>query len=340
MKEFIIEENEAGQRFDKYLAKLLREAPKSFFYKMLRKKNITLNGKKATGNEKLQKGDAVKLFLSDETFGKFAGNTQVERAYCQLDIIYEDKDIVVINNPAGMLSQPADDGTPSLVEYLIGYLLQKGDLTEEQLQTFRPSVCNRLDRNTSGMVCAGKSLAGLQFLSEIFHDRTLHKYYLCLVKGKIEKKSHIKGWLHKDQKTNKVTVSREKIPDSLAIETGYRPLGNNGRVTLLEVELLTGRTHQIRAHLSSIEHPLLGDGKYGDREFNRQYTGEGVKYQLLHAYKLVIPQTGQTFTAPVPELFYHIITEEHLEEAYHENLERNMGLRQDDHTGGDRCDNH
>lgn len=122
-----------------------------------------------------------------------------------------------------------------------------------------------------------------------------------------------------------MTVSREKIPDSLAIETGYRPLGNNGRVTLLEVELLTGRTHQIRAHLSSIEHPLLGDGKYGDREFNRQYTGEGVKYQLLHAYKLVIPQTGQTFTAPVPELFYHIITEEHLEEAYHENLERNMG---------------
>lgn len=139
MKEFIIEENEAGQRFDKYLAKLLKEAPKSFFYKMLRKKNITLNGKKATGNEKLLKGDTIKLFLSDETFDKFAGSTQIARAYCELDIIYEDADIIIINKPAGMLSQPADDGESSLVEYLIGYLLKKGELTEEQLnfQTIR-----------------------------------------------------------------------------------------------------------------------------------------------------------------------------------------------------------
>ena len=200
MKELIIKENEAGQRFDKYLAKVLKEAPKSFFYKMLRKKNITLNGKKATGNEKLLEGDTVKFFLSDETFEKFAGNTQVPRAYCRLDVVYEDKDIIIINKPAGMLSQPADDGQPSLVEYVTGYLLKKGELTEEQLKTFRPSVCNRLDRNTSGLVCAGKSLAGLQFLSGIFHDRSLHKYYLCLVKGRLEKGEHIKGYLHKNQK--------------------------------------------------------------------------------------------------------------------------------------------
>ena len=136
MKEFIIEENEAGQRFDKYLAKLLREAPKSFFYKMLRKKNITLNGKKATGNEKLLKGDTIKLFLSDETFDKFAGSSQAARAYCELDIVYEDPDIIIINKPAGMLSQPADDGEPSLVEYLTGYLLKKGDL---QKNSSKPS---------------------------------------------------------------------------------------------------------------------------------------------------------------------------------------------------------
>ena len=283
MKEFIIEENEAGQRFDKYLAKLLKEAPKSFFYKMLRKKNITLNGKKATGNEKLLKGDTIKLFLSDETFDKFAGSTQVARAYCELDIIYEDADIIIINKPAGMLSQPADDGEPSLVEYLIGYLLKKGELTEEQLKTFKPSVCNRLDRNTSGMVCAGKSLAGLQFLSRIFHDRTLHKYYLCLVKGKLDKPAHIKGYLHKDKKNNKVTVSKQEFPDSLPIETAYRPIDSNGKMTLLEVELITGRTHQIRAHLGSIGHPLLGDAKYGDRDFNRAYTKFGVRNQLLHA---------------------------------------------------------
>ena len=304
MKEFIIEENEAGQRFDKYLAKLLREAPKSFFYKMLRKKNITLNGKKATGNEKLLKGDTIKLFLSDETFDKFAGSSQAARAYCELDIVYEDPDIIIINKPAGMLSQPADDGEPSLVEYLTGYLLKKGDLTEEQLKTFRPSVCNRLDRNTSGMVCAGKSLAGLQFLSRIFHDRTLHKYYICLTKGKIEKPDHIRGYLHKDKKTNKVIVSRQEFKDSLPIETKYCPLGSNGKITLLEVELITGRTHQIR---------------------------HGVRHQLLHAYRLVIPETDQTFVAPAPELFCKIIKEENLEEAYHENLERNMGLRKNDH---------
>ena len=298
MKEFIIEENEAGQRFDKYLAKLLREAPKSFFYKMLRKKNITLNGKKATGNEKLLKGDTIKLFLSDETFDKFAGSSQAARAYCELDIVYEDPDIIIINKPAGMLSQPADDGEPSLVEYLTGYLLKKGDLTEEQLKTFRPSVCNRLDRNTSGMVCAGKSLAGLQFLSRIFHDRTLHKYYICLTKGKIEKPDHIRGYLHKDKKTNKVIVSRQEFKDSLPIETKYRP---------------------------------LGDTKYGDSEFNKQYIRHGVRHQLLHAYRLVIPETDQTFVAPAPELFCKIIKEENLEEAYHENLERNMGLRKNDH---------
>ena len=331
MKEFIIEENEAGQRFDKYLAKLLREAPKSFFYKMLRKKNITLNGKKATGNEKLLKGDTIKLFLSDETFDKFAGSSQAARAYCELDIVYEDPDIIIINKPAGMLSQPADDGEPSLVEYLTGYLLKKGDLTEEQLKTFRPSVCNRLDRNTSGMVCAGKSLAGLQFLSRIFHDRTLHKYYICLTKGKIEKPDHIRGYLHKDKKTNKVIVSRQEFKDSLPIETKYRPLGSNGKITLLEVELITGRTHQIRAHLAGTGHPLLGDTKYGDSEFNKQYIRHGVRHQLLHAYRLVIPETDQTFVAPAPELFCKIIKEENLEEAYHENLERNMGLRKNDH---------
>ena len=205
------------------------------------------------------------------------------------------------------------------------------NITEEQLKTFRPSVCNRLDRNTSGMVCAGKSLAGLQFLSRIFHHRTLHKYYICLTKGKIEKPDHIRGYLHKDKKTNKVIVSRQEFKDSLPIETKYRPLGSNGKITLLEVELITGRTHQIRAHLAGTGHPLLGDTKYGDSEFNKQYIRHGVRHQLLHAYRLVIPETDQTFVAPAPELFCKIIKEENLEEAYHENLERNMGLRKNDH---------
>lgn len=330
MRQFVIEENEAGQRFDKYLAKLMKEAPKSFFYKMLRKKNITLNGKKAAGNEKLTVGDTVKLFLSDETFEKFAGDIHVESAVCDLDIVYEDEDILIINKPVGMLSQPADTKDASLVEYVIGYLLKSGAVNDETLKTFKPSVCNRLDRNTSGMVCAGKSLAGLQFLSELFHDRTLHKYYLCLVKGVIKEEKYIKGYLQKDKKCNKVTVSNEKLKDSLPIETGYRPLGSNGQVTLLEVALVTGRTHQIRAHLAGIGHPIVGDEKYGSHTFNRSYLEKyELKSQLLHAHKMTFPEiegefermTGKTFTAPVPEVFRKIIREEQLEESYYENLE-------------------
>ena len=283
MKEFIINENEAGQRFDKYLAKLLREAPKSFFYKMMRKKNITLNGKKATGNEKLFSGDHVKLFLSDETFEKFSGNDSAPRAHYALDIIYEDENILLINKPAGMLSQPADDGTPSLVEYLTGYLLKNGSLTENDLRTFRPSVCNRLDRNTSGLIAAGKSLSGLQELSGMFKSRELHKYYLCLVEGVLKEERYIKGYLAKDKKSNKVTIYKQEKENALPVETKYYPLGTNGTRTLLKVELITGRAHQIRAHLASEGHSIVGDPKYGkadkklkDLSGQNQYLPEGI----------------------------------------------------------------
>ena len=305
MKEFIINENEAGQRFDKYLAKLLREAPKSFFYKMMRKKNITLNGKKATGNEKLFSGDHVKLFLSDETFEKFSGNDSAPRAHYALDIIYEDENILLINKPAGMLSQPADDGTPSLVEYLTGYLLKNGSLTENDLRTFRPSVCNRLDRNTSGLIAAGKSLSGLQELSGMFKSRELHKYYLA-----------------KDKKSNKVTIYKQEQENALPVETKYYPLGNNGTRTLLKVELITGRAHQIRAHLASEGHSIVGDPKYGKAD-------KKLKGQLLHSFRMEFPSmkgslsylSGKVFTAPLPEIFLRTLKEEKLEESYYENLE-------------------
>ncbi|MDO4305209.1 MAG: RluA family pseudouridine synthase [Eubacteriales bacterium] len=345
MKQFIINENEAGQRFDKYLAKLLKEAPKSFFYKMMRKKNITLNGKKATGSEKLAPGDEVKLFLSEETFGKFAGNTEVAKAVCRLDIIYEDEHILLVNKPAGMLSQPSDSGEPSLVEYVIGYLLEKGEITKETLKTFKPAVCNRLDRNTSGIVAAGKSLAGLQELSALFHDRAIHKDYLCLVQGVIKNENYIKGYLHKDAKCNKVVVYDSGMEESLPIETSYTPWGDNGSVTLLRVRLITGRTHQIRAHLAGTGHPLAGDGKYGREAFNRSFREKySLKHQLLHAYRLEFPEmkgklgnlSGRIFTASLPQNFFHIIQEEDLEESYYENLERTVGICKDDHHCGDR----
>ena len=324
MKEFQIRDNEAGQRFDKYLSKLLRNAPKSFFYKMLRKKNITLNGKKATGNEKLEAGDQVKLFLSDETFDKFSQQDKAARAVTTLDVLYEDADVLLINKPAGMLSQPDDTKEPSMVEYVIGYLLEKGELTEEELWTFRPSVCNRLDKNTSGIIAAGKSLVGLQELSELFHDRTVHKEYLCIVKGVLHEKKHIKGYLYKDTKQNKVAIYKQKQTEAQPIETVYEPLEDNGEVTLLKVGLITGRTHQIRAHLASEGHPLAGDTKYGQDAFNRRYREKyQLKHQLLHAFRLSFPDgmegrlsdlSGKCFRAPLPAQFERIIKEEKLGE--------------------------
>ena len=192
MRELVISKYEAGQRFDKFLAKYMELAPKSFFYKMMRKKNITLNGKKAAGNEKLEKGDTVKLFLSEETIEGF--REKKKRAVhtgAKLDILYEDEQVMLINKPAGMLSQKAEKGDISMVEHLISHLLDTGEVTEEMLKTFRPSLCNRLDRNTSGIVAAGKTLQGLQMLSGLFKERTLHKYYLCIVKGVIKKKNRM-----------------------------------------------------------------------------------------------------------------------------------------------------
>lgn len=183
MQEIIISANEAGQRFDKLLGKYLNEAPKSFIYKMLRKKNIVLNGKKATGNEKLELGDHVKLFLADETIEKFS-KVKIQKTNTRLDILYEDENILLINKPVGMLSQKATKKDESLIEHVISYLLDTNQLEKAALRSFKPSVCNRLDRNTSGLVVAGKSLAGLQKMGALFKERTMKKYYRCLVVGR------------------------------------------------------------------------------------------------------------------------------------------------------------
>lgn len=326
MREIMIQENEAGQRLDKYLSKYLNQAPKSFLYKMLRKKNIVLNGKKAAGGEMLQLHDVVRLYLAEETIEKFSEKElAIHRRL--LDIIYEDSHILLVNKPSGMLSQKALPEDVSLVEYIIGYLLDTKCLTSEDLRAFRPSVCNRLDRNTSGIVAAGKSLAGLQFLSRLFQERTLHKYYLCLTNGVITQGAYIKGYLQKDEKCNKVEVRSEAFGDASLIETEYIPLKDNGRITLLKVRLITGRTHQIRSHLSSIGHPIIGDTKYGDAEINRYYRDKyRINHQVLHAYELEMPAiegefsylSHQIFKAELPKAFKHILAGEDIEESQHE----------------------
>ena len=316
MRSITVNKNEAGQRLDKLLSKYLNLAGKGFLYKMMRKKNIVLNGKKCDGSEKLSEGDEIKLFLADETIEKFSEVKVQKVKKTKLDIIYEDDHVLLINKPSGMLSQKAKEQDESLVEYLIDYLLDSEKLTKEDLRSFRPSVCNRLDRNTSGLVAAGCSLAGLQKLSAMFKDRSLHKYYLCVVSGSVREKKRIEGFLKKDEKTNQVTISQKELPDSAPICTEYEPLMETGTYTLLKVTLITGRTHQIRAHLASIGHPIVGDAKYGNvrvnEEAKRQYH---IRSQMLHSWKLVFPQmeeplahlSGKSFTAPLSGEFKKVL---------------------------------
>ena len=319
MREISIQKNEAGQRMDKFLAKYLNKAPKSFFYKMMRKKNIVLNGKKCTGNEKLKQGDSIKLFFSDETIEKFSAGTYAipkKEKINMLPIIYEDEQVLLMNKPVGVLSQKAKDSDVSAVEILINYLMETDQLSKEQFRTFHPSICNRLDRNTSGILVAGKTLPALQEMNRFFKERTIAKYYRCLVKGRVIKnEEYIKGYLVKDQKTNKVSITKKKTEEGVPIETEYCVIQSNDEVSLLEVHLITGKTHQIRAHLASIGHPIIGDYKYGDKQINEMYRqAYGLKSQLLHAYRLEMPSSNgslaylndKKFVAELPDKFIKI----------------------------------
>ena len=306
MKEFIIQKNEENQRFDKYLKNLLPNASSSFLYKMMRKKNIVINKKKVEGNEKLIAGDVVSIFLSDETFEKFHVNIEeLKKEYDALKalslkglkIVYEDDEMIVADKPYNMLSQKASDKDLSANEYLLAYMINKGELTFEEYQTFRPSVVNRLDRNTTGLLLFGKTLKALQQLGEGIRERSIEKYYRAVVAGELKEELELKGYLLKDEKTNKVSFYKEQVEGSDYIETGVKPIQSKNDLTLVEIHLVTGKTHQIRLHLSTIGHPILGDMKYGDAKINKKYyESHKVNHQLLHAYRLEFPD-GKIVTA-------------------------------------------
>lgn len=322
MRELQITKAEEHQRLDKYLKKYFDMAPQSFVYKMLRKKNIKLNRKKAEGNELLQDGDSIQLFLAEDTINGFRKEKKAVAKVPFPEIVYEDAHLLFVNKPAGLLTQKSVPSDLSLVDEILYYLQETGGFDAAHA-TQKPSVCNRLDRNTSGLVLAGKDLAGLQFLSDALKKRTLKKEYLCIVHGVMSGPLHLKGYLAKDEKTNKVTVRKDSFAGSSAVETYFTPLMDNGQLTLVKADLITGKTHQIRSHLASAGYPIVGDTKYGDAgcnaKFGRKYR---LKRQLLHARYVTFPEidgifsylSGKSFAAALPADFERCMTGEHLHE--------------------------
>lgn len=285
MKEINISSQQQGQRLDKYLMKYMNKAPKSFIYKMLRKKNIKLNGKKAVGNEMLSTGDNIKLFLSDDTIHSFMSEKNVKPVNIDFKIIYEDENIIICNKPSGLICHPdINNKDNTLNDQLLYYLYKKGEYDVSKESDFTPSICNRLDRNTSGIVVMGKNLEAVQELNRAFRDKLIDKYYITVVSGNVSEAGIVEGY-HSKSNDNIATIS----DDGKYVLTKYRPIYNDDRYSVLEIKLETGKSHQIRVSMKHINHPIIGDNKYGDININRYFRDKfKLKNQLLHSYKIVL----------------------------------------------------
>ena len=293
--------NDGGQRLDKYLSKLTVGMPKSLLYKYIRQKCVKVNGKRAEASQVVNVGDEIKLFISDEFFadkGEDGAALAIESIKPKLTVVYEDDNIMICDKPVGVLVHSGDaDGEASddkntLIGHIQAYLYRKGEYDPRVENTFAPALCNRIDRNTRGLVLAAKNAAALREMNEIIKERLVKKYYLCAVHGKpYPEKGTLRGYLRREGVG--VRVYDKQVPGSKEIVTKYRVLKTAGKgegaLSLCEIDLVTGRTHQIRAHLESMGHPLLGEGRYGKNLDDRK---RGYKSQALCAYRLTFALTG------------------------------------------------
>ena len=317
MKKIQITEHDANQRIDKYIKKLLVNAPTNFIYKMFRKKDIKVNGKKVNEKYILKNNDVVEMFLYEDKFKEFTATKDIYNVKKTFKVLYEDNHVLIVYKPAGLLvHEDKNESVNTLTNQVLSYLANKSELDLSRENTFMPGPVHRLDRNTSGIVIFGKTLAALQVLNEMIKQRhCIEKSYLTICKGKVNQKRNLKGYIVKLDDQAQVKLVSKDYPGALTMETIVKPVKYNNDYSKVEVTLITGRMHQIRVHLSSIDHPIIGDRKYGDFELNKFVKKEfGLNHQLLHAYKIRFVKSfgilaylqDKEIVCPVPKLFEKI----------------------------------